>query len=174
MSAEASLWPSPFPFDSSRTGTGDGCVFLLGPRASNCEAHKNRPFLVMKQKQNTNIYRSQEKYTMRTSGRILRRSVLVNLGKAQENGSQFWQTRSPATILHDSVPADSIEKVVSLQGDNILNQRIPTPRPSSEDIVEQRLAGGARQTLTHREIACGGRPLQNGSPCSSSSTKCST
>ena len=40
----------------------------------------------------------------------------------------------------------------------------------SEDRAEDRLAGGARQTIQQREIVCGGRPLQNWSPCSRSST----
>ena len=34
----------------------------------------------------------------------------VNLGKAQDKGLQFWQTRSRAIILHDSVPVDCIQK----------------------------------------------------------------
>ena len=52
----------------------------------------------------------------------------ITLGRAQKKGLQFWQTRSHAIILFDSVPADCIEKVVHLQGDKILYQRVCTPR----------------------------------------------
>ena len=50
-----------------------------------------------------------------------------NKCKISQRALQFWQTRSHATILHQSVPADWSEKVVSLREDKILYQRIPTP-----------------------------------------------
>ena len=37
----------------------------------------------------------------------------INLRKAQAEGFQLWQTRSYAIIFYDSVPADSIERVVN-------------------------------------------------------------
>ena len=52
----------------------------------------------------------------------------INLRQAQDKGLQFWQTRSHAVILYDSVPTDCIEKVVSTKTGVILHQRIPTPR----------------------------------------------
>ena len=48
----------------------------------------------------------------------------IHLVRAQEKGLQCWQTRSRAIILCDSVPADCIEKVVSLEGDRTLYQRV--------------------------------------------------
>ena len=48
--------------------------------------------------------------------------------REQEKGLEFWQTRSHVIILYDS--ADCIEKVVSLQGEKTLNQRVSTPRPA--------------------------------------------
>ena len=36
----------------------------------------------------------------------------VNLGKAQDKGTQFWHTQFHAIILYNSVPGDCIEKVV--------------------------------------------------------------
>ena len=41
------------------------------------------------------------------------------LWKTQDKGLQFWQTRSHAIILYDSVPADCCEKVVSTREDKI-------------------------------------------------------
>ena len=52
----------------------------------------------------------------------------INLRKVQYKGLKFWQTRSHAIILYDSVPADCTEKEVNTKTDVILCQRTPTPR----------------------------------------------
>ena len=77
------------------------------------------------------IYRSQEQCIVRTKWKVSQDALCrVKLGKTQEKGLQLRQTMSHAIIRNDPVPADRIEKVVSLQGDKILHQRIPTPRPA--------------------------------------------
>ena len=48
----------------------------------------------------------------------------IHLVRAQQKGLQFLQTKSRAIVLYDSVPADCIKKVVSLQGDRTLYQRV--------------------------------------------------
>ena len=40
----------------------------------------------------------------------------ISSARAQEKGLQFWQTRSRAVIVHSSVPADCIYKVISQKG----------------------------------------------------------
>ena len=60
----------------------------------------------------------------------------VNLGKAQDNGLQYWQTGSHVVVLYDSVPADCVEKVVSTRGNKILYQWIPTPCPPPRVVLE--------------------------------------
>ena len=37
----------------------------------------------------------------------------INLARAQEKGLQFWQTRSHAITVHNSVPTDCIHNVIS-------------------------------------------------------------
>ena len=44
--------------------------------------------------------------------------------------------RSHAMVVHDSVPADCIEKVVCLQGDKIVYQMIPTLRPAPKTVLK--------------------------------------
>ena len=60
----------------------------------------------------------------------------VNLGKAQDQGIQFWQSRSHTIFFHDSVPAGCIEKVVSTTGDKILFRRIPAPRTPPKVVMK--------------------------------------
>ena len=60
----------------------------------------------------------------------------IHLARAQEKGLQFWQTKSRAIVLCDSVPPHCSEKMVCLQGDKILCQRIPTPRPALKIVLK--------------------------------------
>ena len=94
--------------------------------------------------------------------------------KTQEKRTQFWQTRSHAIILHDSVPPGCVEKVVSLGGDKIWYQKIPTSRPAQKIVLKN--AWQVEQgKLSNSEKSCAGRiSLHIWSPCSTSSTKCST
>ena len=48
----------------------------------------------------------------------------INLKCAQDKGLAFWQTRSNALILENSVPADCLEKVVNNKTEEILYQKI--------------------------------------------------
>ena len=52
----------------------------------------------------------------------------VKLSRAQEQGLQFRQTKSNATIVHSHVPADCISKIICEKGDRALFERLPTPR----------------------------------------------
>ena len=56
--------------------------------------------------------------------------------KAQEKGLTFWQTRSHATTVHDSVPPDCIKKEISEKGDKTLYQRLTTLRPAPRQIFK--------------------------------------
>ena len=50
----------------------------------------------------------------RTRWKVYQNAVCwINLRSAQDEGLAFWQTRSNAIILHNSVPADCLEKVVN-------------------------------------------------------------
>ena len=49
----------------------------------------------------------------------------VQLSRAQDQGLQFWQTKSHAIIVHSPVPAGCIYRVISQNGDRMLFERLP-------------------------------------------------
>ena len=57
------------------------------------------------------------------------------LKKVQDKGLKVWQTRSHASILYHSVPADCIERVVSTKSEEIMHQKTSTPRPTSNAMI---------------------------------------
>ena len=76
------------------------------------------------------ISRNQEKNTIEASGDLLGDAVhWVNLARAQDEGLQFRQTRSNATVLYSSVPPECIYKVTSRSGRE-------TPRPPPKVVLK--------------------------------------
>ena len=60
----------------------------------------------------------------------------INFVRAQDKGIRFWQTRSQAEIVHNSVPTDCIDKVISQKGERTLFDRLSTPRPAPKIVIE--------------------------------------
>ena len=56
----------------------------------------------------------------------------IKLSRAQDQGLQFWQTKSFAIITPDIVPGDCIHRVISQNGDRVLFERLAAPRPAHE------------------------------------------
>ena len=54
----------------------------------------------------------------------------VKLSRAQDQGLQFWQTKSHVIVVRSLVPAACICRVISQNGDRILFERLSTPRPA--------------------------------------------
>ena len=85
------------------------------------------------------------------------RSILES---AQDKGLAFWQTRLGAVILHDSVPADCLEKLVNTKTDlRELNRQIHSHRktPPSESVFE---TSRRAQAWLQAELQDRHRPLQ--------------
>ena len=62
----------------------------------------------------------------------------VNLRMAQQKGLTFYQTLSNAIILHDSVPADYIEKVVNMNSTEVLYESAyVSPRPAPKIVLKE-------------------------------------
>ena len=56
----------------------------------------------------------------------------ISLRNAQDQGLAFWQTRSNAIVLHDSIPADCVERVVNTKTEETLYQKVSLfPRTST-------------------------------------------
>ena len=82
-------------------------------------------------------WQSREKYTTISKWTHSQDAVYwIHLAKAQEKGRTLWQTRSHAIIVHDSVPPDCIEKVISEKGERTLYQRLAAPRPAPRTILK--------------------------------------
>ena len=60
----------------------------------------------------------------------------VNLARAQDEGLQFWQTRSDAIVVYCSVPPECIHKVISRNGVRVLFERLATRRPPPKVVLK--------------------------------------
>ena len=65
----------------------------------------------------------------------------IKLSRAQDQGLQFWQTKSFANITYDIVPGDCIHRVISQNGGRVLFGRLATP--SSQGYAQKPLACAA-------------------------------
>ena len=85
----------------------------------------------------------------------------VNIGPAQHIGLTFFQTRSNAIILHDTLPASCIERVVSRKSEDILNTKTKSPRPAPtftlkvnwRKVLDSRAPEGTETPLVLRSLA---------------------
>ena len=71
------------------------------------------------------------KFLYKTEWKVNQDAVFwINLKSAQDEGLAFWQTRSNATLLRDSVPANCLEKVVNAETEEIQYFEVSlSPRP---------------------------------------------
>ena len=56
----------------------------------------------------------------------------VPLSKAQDQGLEFWQTKSFAIMTCATIPGDCIDRVTSRNGVRVIFERLETPRPVLE------------------------------------------
>ena len=61
----------------------------------------------------------------------------IRLSKAQDQGLEFLQTKSFATMTYATIPGDCIDCVTSQNGDRVLFERLETPRPTPEVTLRQ-------------------------------------
>ena len=87
------------------------------------------------------IYRNHERYNTKSKWKMTQDVMYwINSRKAEDKGLTFWQTRSRAFILYDSVPADCIEKLVSTKSDKIFVSKGSYSAAASQNCVERSLA----------------------------------
>ena len=67
---------------------------------------------------------------------LFRRGCSNDVISILQAGLQFWQTRSHATIVCISVPADCIDKVISQKGERTLYERLSTPGPAPKRVLK--------------------------------------
>ena len=61
----------------------------------------------------------------------------IRLSKAQDQGLEFLQTKSFATMTYATIPGDCIDCVTFQNGDRVLFERLETPRPTPEVTLRQ-------------------------------------
>ena len=54
----------------------------------------------------------------------------VRLSKVQDQGLQFWQTKSFAIMVYATIPGDCIYRVIAQNRDRVIFERLATPRPA--------------------------------------------
>ena len=67
----------------------------------------------------------------------------VRLSRAQDQGLEFWQTKSFAIMTYALIPGDCIDRVTSQDGDRILFVRLETQRPAPK--VTLKMNGHSQQ-----------------------------
>ena len=81
----------------------------------------------------------------------------VDINLALKKGLKFYQTRSNAIILHDTLPAYCIPKVVRMETEGVINERVyASPRPTPKIFFETWLdqSFGFRSCSTARRRSC--------------------
>ena len=54
----------------------------------------------------------------------------VRLSKAQDQGLEFWQTKSFAIMTYATIPLECIDRVAFQNGERVDFERLETPRPA--------------------------------------------
>ena len=109
-------------------------------------------------------YQSREKFTIRASGNTLRTPSTGSIWpRHKKRELTFWQTMSRSMVVHDSVPADCIEKVVSENGESTFFKDSPRLHEQFSKCLELTAAAAttaARHLGEHRDT-CSGAKLRH-------------
>ena len=82
----------------------------------------------------------------------------ATLSRAQDQGLQFWQTKSHAIMVHSRVPADCIFGVISQIGDRTLLERLSTPRRAPKVTLKSNWLSQQQQPICD-DVSTGTRRL---------------
>ena len=63
---------------------------------------------------------------------------MVTLSQAQDQGLEFRQMKSNAIGVNDHVPASCIYRITSIEREQVLSERVRTPRPAPKAILRSR------------------------------------
>ena len=72
----------------------------------------------------------------------------VRLSKAQDQGLEFWQTKSFAIMTYATTPGNCIDRVTSQNGDRVIFEWLETPRPAPKITLEKNWQGQQQQHST--------------------------
>ena len=66
----------------------------------------------------------------------------------QDQGLEFWQTKSFAIMTYATIPGDCIDRVTSQNGDRVLLERLVTPRPAPKVTLKKNWQSQQQQHST--------------------------
>ena len=85
----------------------------------------------------------------------------VRLKEAQNQGLEFWQTKSFAVMTYFTIPGDCIDSVTVQDGDRVLFERLATPRPAPKVTLkrnwqsqQQQQQQQPQQPISHTDPWC--------------------
>ena len=62
----------------------------------------------------------------------------VRLQRAQDQGLEFWQTKSFAIMTYTTIPGDCIDRVTAQNGERVLFEKLETPRPAPKVTLKRK------------------------------------
>ena len=86
----------------------------------------------------------------------------IKFPRAQDQGLQFWPTKSFAIIVHSPVPAECIYRVICQNGDRILFGRLSTPRPAPKVALKSNWHSQQQQQCLCDDVSTRTRKLVTG------------
>ena len=76
------------------------------------------------------------------------RKIWVRLSKAQDQGLEFWQTKSSAIMTYATIPGDCVHRVTSQDGDRVIFERLEIPRPAPKVTLKKNWQSQQQQHST--------------------------
>ena len=90
----------------------------------------------------------------------------INFRVAQKKGLTFYQTRSNAIIFHNTLPAACIEKVVVMNSEEVLHDKIyESPRSPRKVVLKPAWHEGRKDTSNTDERQSGVSSCKHGDTC---------
>ena len=76
----------------------------------------------------------------------------VRLNEAQDQGLQFWQTKSFAIMTDFTILRDCVDRVTAKNGDRVLFERLATPRPAPKVTLKRNWHSQPQQPISHTDV----------------------
>ena len=98
---------------------------------------------------------SLRKYTTKLIGNTIKMQYIgKNYSELNDQGLQFWQTKSFSIITNDIAPGDCSHRVISQNGDRELFERLATPRPAPKVTLRSNwFVQQQQQTIRNEDVA---------------------
>ena len=87
----------------------------------------------------------------------------VRLQEAQDQGLEFWQTKSFAIMTNFTIPGDCIDRAAAQNGDRVLFERLGSPKPAPKVTLKRNWQSQQpQQPISHTDDPVSGNREQHG------------